>query len=305
MNNNSQTRVAVVYGGTSSERAISIKSGSNVIGALERMGYAVSPFDLNKESLKELSKLSENDLVFLALHGKYGEDGYIQGYLDLLGIKYTGSNMLSSALCFDKEASYRYVGDNAVSPSWISISSVDELKNWNGFPAVIKPLNEGSSIGVKICDNDFELREEMETSLETHGKIMVQEYIEGRELAVSIIEIDDDLTVLPILELKPRNRFYDYAAKYTAGLTDFIVPAPLEEPVRREIERTAKRVFEELGCRGFARIDGILRENVFYFLEINTIPGLTDLSDLPISARAMGISFDELIDMIIKNVLRR
>lgn len=302
---NKLAKIAVVYGGTSSERSISIKSGSNVIGALERMGYPVAPFDLNKDNLKNLSLLSENDLIFLALHGRHGEDGYIQGYLDLMGMKYTGSDMLSSAVCFDKETSYKFIGENAVSPKWVSILSTDEITDWNIFPAVIKPVNEGSSIGVKICDNRFELLEEAEALLKSYRKIIVQEYIEGRELTISLVEIEGVLTVLPILELKPQNRFYDYTSKYTAGMTDFIVPAPLNISIKEAIEETSKKIFRALGCQSFARIDGILRGNIFYFLEINTIPGLTDLSDLPISARAMGISFDELIDIIIKNVLRR
>ena len=135
--------------------------------------------------------------------------------------------------------------------------------------------------------------------------MMVQEFIEGRELTVSLLERSQKLEVLPILELKPKNRFYDYDAKYTAGLTDFIVPAEMNQSTRIAIEETSRKLFNNLGCRTFARVDGILREDSFFFLEINTIPGLTDLSDLPMSARAVGISFDKLIDDIVQEALRR
>ncbi|MDI3523780.1 D-alanine--D-alanine ligase [Kosmotoga sp.] len=302
--NELRRRITVLYGGLSKERPISLKSGSNVINALEKLGYIVDAFDLRPDNIAELAKLRDTDLVFIALHGKFGEDGKIQSLLELFGIEYIGSDSLVSAICFNKNLTYKLLSNTIAMPRWKTITSEEELEGWKHFPAVIKPANEGSSIGVYICDTFEELQNKTTKVLKEYKTLILEEYIKGRELTISIIEKGGQPVVLPILELKPKRRFYDYEAKYTAGLTEFIVPAPMDDKLKEEIEKLSKRIFNALGCRHFARIDGILKENQFYFLEVNTIPGLTDLSDLPVSARAAGMGFEELIDLIVKEALK-
>lgn len=173
-----------------------------------------------------------------------------------------------------------------------------------GFPCIVKPRREGSSIGVHICDDSEQLYQSLVQELSQYEEMILQRYIPGRELTVSVLELNGSPQILPILELKPKRRFYDYIAKYTPKMTEFILPAPLTEKEYDEVTRSALKAYQTCECEGFARVDGILKDGVFYVLELNTIPGLTDLSDLPASAKAAGMSFEELIDAIIHTVVR-
>lgn len=300
------SKIAVIFGGFSSERGISLKSGSNVIHSLEKLGHRVKGFDLKKENAHRLSELSDNDLVFIALHGRYGEDGKIQGYLDSLDIPYTGSKVLSSAICFDKTFTYNILKEHVIFPEGTIFNKNQkaETLKWDIFPAIVKPSEEGSSIGVSIVDNKEQLFQAINKTLNSYETVIIEKFIEGRELSISIIEKNNQLLVLPILEIKPKKRFYDYEAKYTAGMTNFSVPAELETQIEKSLIKKSKEIYERMNCRHFARIDGILKDNTFYFLEVNTIPGLTDLSDLPLSARAEGMNFVELIDVIVLEALK-
>lgn len=299
-----QRRVAVVYGGLSNERNVSIKSGMNVVTSLEKLGVEVVPFDLRRETIPALLTLKV-DLMFLALHGKFGEDGTLQGMLELAGMPYTGSNSRTSSICFDKEITYRLVRDIVDLPVWRRIGGEVDLEGWETFPCVVKPVREGSSIGVFICDDLAVLKERTRELLGTYDFLLLEEYVEGREITISIIDSEDDHMVLPILEIRPKRRFYDYEAKYTAGLTDFVVPAPMNNDVYEMIIEKSAAIYDLLGCKDFARIDGILRDKTFFFLEVNTIPGMTDLSDLPMSARAAGMSFEDIVRGVIESAEKR
>ncbi|MBN2252868.1 MAG: D-alanine--D-alanine ligase [Kosmotogaceae bacterium] len=297
-------KVAVVYGGFSNERDVSIKSGMNIAKSLERLEVEVLPFDLKRDTIADLLEL-KTDLFFLALHGKFGEDGTIQGMLELADLPYTGSDSRTSAICFDKEITYRLVDGTAELPVWKRVESVRDVEGWEIFPCVIKPVREGSSIGVYICDDHSILENRIKELLVTYDSLLLEEYISGREVTVSVIDSIDGPLVLPILEIRPKKRFYDYEAKYTEGFTDFVVPAPLEESVQKAIIDKSVAIYKLLGCRDLSRIDGILREDTFYFLEVNTMPGMTDLSDLPMSARAMGMTFEDVVGGVVEVAERR
>jgi len=286
-------------GGLSREREISLRSGRRVVEALRKLGHDVVPLDVKEDFFEKISILKRSDVVFIALHGTFGEDGRIQAILDMLGVRYTGSGVLASSICFDKLFTYKVLKGIVPIPEYKVVKEVGESPM--GYPCVIKPRREGSSIGVHICDDEREYKEKLKKELEVHKEMIVEEYIKGRELTVSILETENGFEVLPILELKPKRRFYDYVAKYTPGMTEFVLPAPLSVEEEKRVKEVAVRAFEETGCRGFGRVDGILKDGEFYFLEINTIPGLTELSDMPASAKAKGMSFEELVDTILRS----
>ncbi|AJC72852.1 D-alanyl-alanine synthetase [Pseudothermotoga hypogea DSM 11164 = NBRC 106472] len=296
-------KIAVLMGGVSREREISLRSGENVVKALKKLGHEVVPIDVKEDFFLVLPSLKQFDLVFIALHGKFGEDGTVQALLDWIGVPYTGSGVLASALCFDKLMTYRIVEKFVPVPEYTVIDKPTRESPF-GFPCVLKPRREGSSIGVHICDNAEELEHYSQIELSLYGELVLQRYVRGRELTASLIEMDGELRILPILELRPRRRFYDYIAKYTPNMTEFVLPAPLTEEEYRAVCESCLKAFKACECKGFARIDGILKDGIFYFLEINTIPGMTDLSDMPASARAAGMSFEDLIDAIVKTVRR-
>ncbi|MCS7174659.1 D-alanine--D-alanine ligase [Pseudothermotoga sp.] len=294
-------KIAVLMGGISREREISLRSGENVVKALKKLGHQVAPIDVREDFLNILPTLKKFDLVFIALHGKFGEDGTIQALLEWLDVPYTGSRVLASALCFDKLMTYRVVEKFVPVPEYVVVDSPVK-ESPLGFPCVVKPRKEGSSIGVHICDTPEELHTYLKEELKIYKEMILQRYVAGRELTVSLIEMNGELQILPILELKPKRRFYDYIAKYTPNMTEFVLPAPLSDAEYRVVCDSCLKAFKVCECSGFARIDGILKDGTFYFLEINTIPGLTDLSDMPASARAAGMSFEDLIDAIVKTV---
>jgi D-alanine-D-alanine ligase len=295
-----EAEVAVLYGGISRERSVSLKSGANIISSLENLGYKTVPFDLTLSNIRDMEDLRKCDLVFNMLHGRFGEDGCVQGYMELLGINYTGSDTHSSAVCFNKETTYRLLANSVRLPAWKAFGSVEEAESWEFFPAVVKPVSEGSSIGIEICDDPGILKEAVTRTLKTYGRVLVEEYVRGTEVTVSVLTKNGAPVVLPVLEIRPKKRFYDYEAKYTAGLTDFMAPAELNKDALEELETMSKMIFKELDCRDLARIDGIIRDGVFFFLEVNTIPGMTDLSDLPLSARAQGMTFEDVTQWIVE-----
>lgn len=250
--------------------------------------------------MEKVNRLKEFDVVFNVLHGTFGEDGSLQAILDFLGVRYTGSGMMASLICFDKLLTYKFLSGVVDIPEFVEVKEHLDTSPI-GYPCVVKPRREGSSIGVFICEDDEEFRHALKEDLPLYGSVIVQKYIKGREMTVSIIERENGFEVLPILELRPKRRkFYDYVAKYTKGETEFILPAPLSKEEEEMVKNTALKAFVEAGCRGFGRVDGIFKDK-FYFLEINTVPGLTELSDLPASAQAAGISFEELIEIILKS----
>lgn len=303
-------KIAVLCGGTSPEREVSLASGQNVYGALKRIGHEAMLYDLDKVFFHDAFKRAF-DAVFIALHGSPGEDGTVQGFLETLNIPYTGSGVLASSLAMNKKLSKAIFKNEGLSianymhfcekelhgKKFVDLRSIElEL----GMPIVIKPSGLGSSVGISIVRDSKALKEAVDIALKYDCCVIAEEYIQGREIQCGIIGRDLPRP-LPLIEIVPKNEFFDYSAKYTPGLADEITPAPLSEDLTAKGMRTALMAFEALGCRDFARVDMFLVNSIeFIVSEINTIPGLTKNSLLPKEARAAGMSFDELIEEIVQ-----
>ena len=295
----SSHNIGVLMGGVSSERDISLKSGRAVVKALSDRGFKVIAVDITteeKESITNLIKKDDIDLVFIALHGKFGEDGQIQAILDELGLPYTGSGVLASRIAMDKFLSRRYFLDwklNVPKSIFLYKSSYkkDNLTFSFKFPIVVKPATQGSSIGLSIVDDHSSLNKAILQAFAYDEKVLIEQYVKGREFTVGILEDRS----LPIIEIIPKSKFFDYEAKYKHGLTDYIVPANIEDKIATQIKEAALIAHKALGCFGCSRVDLILDQGQNpVVLEVNTIPGLTETSLLPKAARNAGIEFDEL-----------
>ncbi|MFZ1289484.1 MAG: D-alanine--D-alanine ligase [Melioribacteraceae bacterium] len=331
--NKQDLTIAILLGGTSPERAVSKESGKAVYHAVKSLGYKTKIIDpaygLNQPknvedyfSDCEFSKISnENmiaainshffddvDLALIALHGKWGEDGAIQSLLELRGIKYTGSGVLSSSLSMDKAKSKIIFNHFGVStPEWIEANKYDDLiqldkkiKNSIKYPCIIKPNDQGSTIGLTKCNSFEELESAIILASQFSKKILLEKFIPGRELAVAIVK---NLT-LPILEIIPKHELYDYECKYTDGMSEYIVPANIDKKMETELQRQALLAFNSLGCELYSRVDfRLTQDGIPYCLEINTLPGMTSHSLVPKIAKANGIEFEELVDIIITSAL--
>jgi D-alanine-D-alanine ligase len=299
-------KIAVLAGGWSREREISIMSGNAAYKALDKKKYDVTMYD-PKNELRELMAQKENiDLAFNLLHGKYGEDGCMQGMLDILGIPFVGSGVLSSAMTVNKKVTkdiYRNEG-LTVAPDIVVTKgedfSVDEIITRIGKETVVKPLDEGSSVGMSLCGNREELATGIETAFECGREIMIEQLIVGQEVTCCVLG-NTTLESLPIIEIVPKEqyRFFDYEAKYTPGATEEICPAQLAEKTRAIVIEYAKKAHKALGCSVWSRTDMIVKNENVYLLETNTIPGMTEHSLFPLAARTAGISFSELLDRLI------
>ena len=292
-------------GGTSQERRVSMQTGKAVVAHLDRLKYAVRSVELDRKGLwRKKITASNTDLVFIALHGELGEDGHVQGYLEVAGIPYTGSGVLASAIGMDKAYS-KMVFENAGVPvlSGISISKNDTFEA-RYAPAVVKPSNGGSSIDVHIADSLSEVEQKVAELLKKYERVLVEPYVTGRELSVPVLG-NDRARPLPVIEITPSNsRFFDYTAKYKKGAAEEQVPAKLPDVLAQKAQYIAVQTHKSLGCRGCSRVDMILTPaNHFKVLEINTLPGLTPNSLIPKSAAAAGIPFPELLDEIIRCTL--
>lgn len=296
-------RVGVVMGGTSNEREVSLRSGQAVIAALEDLGHDVVGIDL-ASGMDALSLLSEAemDVAFLALHGKHGEDGCVQGVLEMLGIPYTGSGLLSSALCMDKLKAKELMRlHNILTPPYYVVerafaSDVDELHGSFGFPVVVKPRREGSSVGVALANNLSELSQALETALLFDDSILVERFVRGAEVAVAVL----DGRVLGAIEIAPASELYDYNAKYESKETQYFLPARISETRLKGVLNLAHRAIEALDVRGAARVDMIVTESSNeYVLETNTLPGMTESSLLPKIAAQAGYDFPALCQSIL------
>lgn len=298
--------VAVIYGGDSSEREVSILSGQCIAKALEKSGYEVESFDvtnllLRKGGILEFTGSIRPDVAFLAVHGTHAEDGAIQGYFELMHIPYTGSNILSSALAMDKDRTKQILSLEGVkTPKGQLVYSVDESINVP-LPAVVKPNKEGSTVGLSFARTEAELKEGLRKALQYPGGVLVEEMIEGMEISVPVL---CDEALLPV-EIVPKDGGYDFANKYTEGATEEIVPARLPSEILAEAQRIALLAHQTLGCHGATRTDMIVRDNEIFVLEVNTLPGMTTTSLLPNSAKAAGISFEELCSRIVEEALTR
>ena len=291
--------IVVLMGGLSGERKISLLTGKACSKALKKKGYKVVDLDAKGYFVDELKQLKPK-IVFNALHGKYGEDGFVQSILESLKIPYTHSGVLSSSLAMDKELSRLiFIKNNLKVPKYFLLQKDHQgnsNKKFNNkkikFPIVIKPINEGSSLGVSICKNKKQFTSKYKKLKENYDRILVEEYIPGREIQVAVM----GEKALGAIELVPRRQFYDYTAKYSnTAQTQHIMPAPLSPKKYKEILGLAKKAHELLGCRGITRSDFRFFKNKFYLLETNTQPGLTKLSLVPEIARYCGIKFEDLI----------
>lgn len=300
-----EIKVGVICGGISSEREISLKSGEGIYRALINNGYNAEYIDFKGDNISVFNKIN---IAFLALHGKYGEDGSVQGVLELFKIPYTGSGILASSLAIDKIFSKKiFVLEEILTPAYIGLNyngdlNINEIKDnvqrIIGYPLVVKPSREGSTIGVTIVENESELEGAINFAKIYDSKILLEKFISGRQLAVSII--GDKPTSLPIIEVKPKSGFYDFKSKYTAGLTEYIVPALLNKETEIKIKDLSVKTHNSLGCYGVSRVDLILDDNsVPYVLEINTMPGMTATSLVPKAAAAAGINFEKLVEIIL------
>ena len=297
--------IVVLMGGLSSERKISLLTGKACSKALKKKGYEVVDLDAKGYFVEKLKKLKPK-IVFNALHGKYGEDGFVQSILESLKIPYTHSGVLSSSLAMDKELSRLiFIKNNLKVPKYFLLQKDHQgnsNKKFNNkkikFPIVIKPINEGSSLGVSICKNKKQFTNKYKKLMENYDRILVEEYIPGREIQVAVM----GEKALGAIELVPRRQFYDYTAKYSnSAQTQHIMPAPLSPKKYKEILGLAKKAHELLGCRGITRSDFRFFKNKFYLLETNTQPGLTKLSLVPEIAQYCGIKFEDLIVWMTEN----
>ena len=291
-------KIAVLMGGPGEEREISLKSGKAILLALEAIGYDVLDVTLENTLGDIISDLQSVDLVFLGLHGSIGENGTIQGFLESLGIKYTGSNQLSSAICMDKNISKIIArGSKVNTPDWKIVTRDQNLSEDNSeFPLVTKPNDQGSTVGLTIVHDETELGPALNLAFNYSSSVMVEQFIEGRELTVTLI----GGKALPICEVIPSHELYDYECKYSSGMSKYICPAQIDLDLTERIQEITERLFSVLKCRHYSRADFRLdHEDNLWFLEMNTLPGMTDTSLAPMAAKAAGLSFNDLIDRIV------
>ena len=287
-------------GGISGEREISFLTGKACSIALKKKGYKVVNVDAKGYFVEKLRKLKPK-AVFNALHGRYGEDGFVQSILESQKIPYTHSGVFASSLAMDKELSRLiFIENNIKVPKYLLLQKKNKL-NLNkkiSFPIVIKPINEGSSLGVSICKNRRQFISKYKKLIKKYNRILVEKYIPGREIQVAVM----GEKALGAIELVPKRQFYDYIAKYSSGArTRHIMPAPLSREKYEEVLDLAKKAHKLLGCRGITRSDFRFFKNKFYLLETNTQPGMTKLSLVPEIAKYCGINFEDLVVWMIKD----
>jgi len=293
-------RIAVLYGGESPEREVSLKSGRSVANALRKKKHKVFLLDPSKKSFFKKIIEIKPDCAFIALHGGMGEGGIIQGFLEVLHIPYTGSGVLSSALCLNKILTKKIlVYHKLPTPAFIEVQRGVKTSLPFSFPAVVKPANLGSTIGIKIVKNSRELEPAIKKCFSIDNEVLVEEYIRGVEITAGILGDNTSPELLPLIEIETKTGFYDYEAKYTSGGSKHIIPPRLNEKTIKEIESASVSAYKVLGCSGFARMEMIVKRGIPYILDVNTIPGLTNLSLLPDAARAKGISFENLCERIL------
>jgi len=332
--NEKKLNVALIVGGASAEREVSKHSSQGIYNALLEIGYSVTLIDpaygLKQPeraedffSEKDLFPISSRnyleavnsslfdsvDVAFLGLHGKWGEDGIIQSLLELRNINYTGSDVLASSLTMDKMMSKIVMRDHHISvPDGFVIEKkysyeavLQKIKNECTFPLIIKPNDQGSTFGLTVCEKEDDVQGALTLSFQYSDKTLIEEFIPGRELTVGIL----DNEVFPVLEIRPKHTLYDYECKYTTGMSEYIVPADLPEQLAMQIKEQARCAFISLGCRGYARVDFRLNDDEkFYCLEVNSLPGMTATSLLPKAAKAVGISFTQLVEKIVNLALK-
>ncbi|HWR56144.1 MAG TPA: D-alanine--D-alanine ligase [Negativicutes bacterium] len=307
-------KIVVLMGGPSTEREVSLRTGGAIYQALSAMGCQVTTLELDRNVAAKLQAESP-DVVFIAVHGKYGEDGVVQGVLDLLDIPYTGSGVLASALAMDKAMSKKiFLASGVPTPAATFFGaaeraagsmalSKDVLADF-ALPVVVKAATQGSSIGVTIVDRPDTLAAAIDEAFGYSETVVVEQFIAGREVTVTVLG-NERPEALPIIEIAPKTGRYDYQSKYTKGATEYIVPARLAPEVYAALQKSAVKAHRALGCKGVSRVDFIVGpDGKFYALEVNTIPGMTETSLVPKAAAAAGMEFGDfllrLIDLAVK-----
>jgi D-alanine-D-alanine ligase len=308
------SRVAVLKGGGSLERQVSLRSGARVEDALQRLGHDVIPIDVGHDLVARL-RAEAPDVAFVAMHGRDGEDGTVQELLEILGIPYTASGVSACMRCADKVLAKHAMCDAGLpTPDFYSFTetafkqlgaadALGAIEERLEFPIVVKPADQGSALGVKFARSAADVPPALVAAFSYSHKVLLERHVHGRELAVAILGDEP----LPVVEAVPREEdFYDFSARYTIGRTSFVCPAQLGDALTERAQTLALDVFRLLGCRGFARVDLMLEERTdeLYVLEVNAIPGLTETSLLPQAADAAGIGFDELIGRIVEMALQ-
>lgn len=308
-----KARIGVLMGGRSAERDVSLRTGQAVYQALLRRGYEAVALD-GQEPIPELLQANKIEMVFMALHGPGGEDGTIHGLLEVMGIPYTGSGVRASAIAMHKPTAKVLLACHRIP---VPAGTVVRLGDPKGqlrrkpprglsWPLVVKPAAQGSTIGVTIVRDPAQWPEALRSAHAHDLEAMVEVYIPGREVAVSVLEGSRGLRALPAIEIVVRGGFYDYAAKYQKGRTQYLCPAPLGSALTRRVQDLALQTYQVVGCGGAARVDfRVTPRGRPYVLEINTIPGMTETSLLPMAAARVGLSYDDLTECILQSALRR
>jgi D-alanine-D-alanine ligase len=313
-----QARIAVLCGGISSEREVSLRSGANCLAALHRLGYsnAVS-IDVGRDIAHQLTQ-AQIEVAFLALHGELGEDGAIQGVLEYLAIPYTGNRIAASAVTMDKALTKKVLGEaglpvlHTLQVQW-PLASVEQTQallarvaDEVGYPLMVKPLGLGSSVGMSKVNDPNQLPMALDIAAVHQQPIMLEPFVKGRDLTIGVVHVDGQPTVTPILELRSHREWYDYEAKYTPGQTDFLLPAPLSATLTQAVQATALAAHKALNCHGVSRTDVVMDQatEAFYILEVNSIPGMTDLSDLPAQCSEMCMSYDQLVFHLLQTAVQ-
>jgi D-alanine-D-alanine ligase len=297
-------KIGVLLGGNSAEREVSLASGKAISAACKELGHNVLDLDPEFDVRLLVSDLLTVDLVFNGLHGGDGENGVIPGFLQSLGVKYTGSKTEASAICMDKRISKALVHrKDLLTPNWVSLANNDPLPSVGDmvFPVVIKPNDQGSTIGLTVVKDESELDDAIELARKFANVVLIEEFIVGKEITVTVIGDK----AYPIVEIVPSHGLYDYECKYNQGMTEYFCPANIDKDLTKAIQESALKIHKLLGCRHYSRADFRLDENgKAWFLELNTLPGMTETSLVPKAAKASGLSFPELIQTIINEALK-
>ncbi|MED3803362.1 D-alanine--D-alanine ligase [Lysinibacillus xylanilyticus] len=294
-------KVGVIMGGVSSEKQVSIMTGEEMIAHLNKSKYEVVAIKLNEDNTSELmEKVRDIDIALLALHGKFGEDGTIQGVLETMGVPYTGSGILSSSICMDKNISKKILRYEGIeTPDWLYLSNSEELQfdelDKMGYPLVVKPNSGGSSVGVNIVYDKDALLTSVAEVFKWDSEIIIEKYIKGEEITCSIL----DGELLPIISIRHTAQFFDYKAKYEDAATIEEV-VELSPAIHERVAEVAKACYSALKCSVYARIDMMIKDGIPYVMEVNTLPGMTKNSLLPKSASSAGITYTQLLDRIIE-----
>lgn len=292
-------KIAVLMGGLSAEREISLKTGRAVLNALLENGCDAVAIDVGRDLPGQLRAVAA-ELAFICLHGRYGEDGTVQGMLEMMHIPYTGSGVMSSSMVMDKLVTKQLLLYHEIStPGFVVYRAGDDpdevMNRCRHFPLIVKPAREGSTIGISIVHDRAELEAGLEEAIKHDDLVLVEDFIQGDEVTVSVLNNEP----LPIIKIVPKSGFYDYESKYTPGQTEYLLPAPLEAVLYNRLQEVSVAACKALSCRGVARVDFMVREREFFCLELNTIPGMTETSLLPKAAAEAGIPFNVLVMQIL------